>query len=57
MAYTHPPIECDMYMKLPAGIEVKGGTAEMHVLKWLKNLTGKIWADYLVEKLIEADFQ
>ena len=57
MAYTHAPIECDMYMKLLAGIEVKGGTAEMHVLKLLKNLTGKVWTDYLAEKLIEADFQ
>ena len=51
-----------MYLKLPAGIEVKGGTAEMHVLKLLKNLyggrqAGKVWVDYLAEKLIGADFQ
>ena len=61
MAYTQAPIECDMYVKFPAGIEV-GGTAETHVLKLLKNLygrqqVGKVWADYLVEKLIEAYFQ
>ena len=48
-------------MILPASIEVKGGTAEMHVLKLLKNLyggrqAGKVWADYLAEKLIEAGF-
>ena len=51
-----------MYMKLPAGIEVKGGTTEMHVLKLLKNLyvgrqAGKVWVDFLAETLIEADFQ
>ena len=40
MAYTQAPIECDMHMKLPAGIEVKGGTAEMHCLKLLKNFYG-----------------
>ena len=61
MAYTQVPIECDIYMILPASIEVKGGTAEMHVLKLLKNLyggrqAGKVWADYLAEKLIEAGF-
>ena len=62
MTYTQAPIEYDTYMKLLASIEVKGGTAEMHVLKLLKNLygrrqAGKVWADYLAEKLIEADFQ
>ena len=62
IAYTQVPIECDMYMKLPAGIEVKGGTAETHVLKVPKNLyggrqAGEVWADYLAEKLIETDFQ
>ena len=62
MAYTQAPIECDIYMKLPAGTEVKKGTAEMHVLMLLKNLNGrrqagKVQADNLAKKLIEVDFQ
>ena len=41
-----------MYMRLPAGIEIKGDTAEMHVLTVLKNLysgmqTKMVWADHL----------
>ena len=59
MAYTLTSIEYDMYMKLPADIEVKGGTAETHVLKLLKNLfggrqSGKVWADYLEMKLLQS---
>ena len=62
MEHTQSPIECDMYMKLQADIEVKGGMAETHILKLLKNLdggrqAGKVWVEYLAEKLIEADFQ
>ena len=57
MTYTQAPIECDKYMKLPAEMDVKGGSAETHVVKLLKNIydrkqAGKVWADYLAEKLI-----
>ena len=49
-------------MRLPAGIEVKVGTAKTHVLKLPKNLyggrvAGKVRADYLTDKSIEADLQ
>ena len=62
MAYIQAPIECDMYMRLQADTEVKEGTAETHVLKCLKNLyggrqAGNVWADYLAENLIDADFE
>ena len=40
MAYTQDQIECDMCMRLPAGIEDKDGTAETHLLKLIKNLYG-----------------
>ena len=40
MAYTQSLRECDMYMRLTADIEVKGGKAETHVLKVLKNCYG-----------------
>jgi len=62
MAYTQAPIECDMYMQLPAGIEIIGGNSKTHCLKLLKNLygskqAGKIWADYLANTLIDSGFQ
>ena len=55
------PIKCVIYMRLPVGMEVQGGTAETSVLKMLKNLYGgrqvrRVWAVYLTEKLMEADF-
>ena len=40
MAYTQAPIEHDMYMSFSAGIEAKGDTAKMDILKLLKNLYG-----------------
>ena len=45
-------------MRLPAGIEVKGDTAKIYVLKLLKNHYGerqteKVWVDYFSEKLME----
>ena len=48
-------------MPLPVCIEVNGGTVEMHVLKLLMNFydgrqAGKVWTNYLAEKLIETDF-
>ena len=62
MAYTQVPLECDMYMRLTAGIEIERDRWETYVLKLLKNhyggrQVGKVWADYLAKKLIEADFQ
>ena len=41
MPYTQATVECDMYMRLPAGIEVEGGEAETHILKLVKNLYGE----------------
>ena len=35
MAYTQAPIEMDMYMELPAGIEIKHGDSQSCVLKLL----------------------
>jgi hypothetical protein len=50
MAYPHAPIECNMYMELPQGIQVAGGDSMDFVLKLLKNIygqkqAGQVWND------------
>jgi hypothetical protein len=41
LAYPRAPIEFDMYMELPKGVEMKDGNRKTHVLKLLKNLYGQ----------------
>ncbi len=38
MAYPQAPIQCDMYMELPQGIQVADGDSMDYVLKLLKNI-------------------
>jgi hypothetical protein len=62
MAYPQAPIECDMYMKLPQGIQVADGDSMDYVLKLLKNIygqkqAGRVWNEYLVEKLISLGYK
>ena len=40
MAYMQAPIEMDIYMELPMGIETKQRSSKSHVLKLLSNLYG-----------------
>ena len=40
LAFPQAPIEFDMYMEIPKGIDVEGGNSKTHVLKLLKNLYG-----------------
>lgn len=61
-AYAEAPIECDMYMKLPAGVKTKHGYAKDYVLKLMANLygqkqDGRVWNQYMVHKLLEISFQ
>jgi len=61
MAYPQAPIEMDMFMELPQGIEVKGANSKDHVLKLLANIygqkqAGRVWNAFLVEKLREIGF-
>jgi hypothetical protein len=61
-AYTQAPIEFDMYMELPKGIEMKDGNRKTHVLKLLKNLygqkqAGRVWNQHLVAGLCKIGFQ
>jgi len=60
-AFCQAPIEMDMWMELPHGITVKGGSSRTHVLKLLANIYGqkqgsKVWHDYLVGKLRDIGF-
>ena len=41
MAYPQAPIEMDMFMELPQGIEAKHGNSKDHVLKLLQKIMGK----------------
>jgi len=61
MAFPQAPIEMDMYMELPKGIETKHGNSKDHVLKLLQNIygqkqAGRVWNHYLTSKLLEIGF-
>jgi hypothetical protein len=61
-AYPQAPIETDMYMELPQGIETRHGNSKDHVLKLLANLygqkqAGRVWNAYMVEKLHSIGFK
>ena len=54
MEYDQAPIECDIYLQLPDGIETDSGNSRTHMLKLLQKVygqkqAGKVWADFLSE--------
>jgi hypothetical protein len=56
MAYPQAPIETDIHMELPQGIQTKHGNSKEHVLKLEKNIyghkhAGRMWKSFLVDKL------
>jgi hypothetical protein len=62
MAYPQAPIEEDIYMEIPQGIEIAKGDSKGMVLKLLKNIygqkqAGRVWNSYLVQKLDSIGFQ
>jgi hypothetical protein len=53
MAYSQAPIETDIYMELPQGVQTMTGNSQDHVLKLLKNIysqkqAGQVWNSFLV---------
>jgi len=61
MAFPQAPIEMDMYMELPKGIETKHGNSKDHVLKLLQNIYGQkqagwVWNHHLTSKTLEIGF-
>jgi hypothetical protein len=62
LAYPQAPIEFDIYMELPKGIETKYGNGRTHVLKLKRNVygqkqAGRIWNQHLVKGLISIGFK
>ena len=62
MAYAQSLIDCDMYLKLPDGIETDPDKRSTHVIKLLRNVyeqkqVGKVWADFLSENLFKIEFE
>ncbi len=61
MAFPQAPIEMDMYMELPKGIETKHGNSKDHALKLLQNIYGQkqagwVWNHHLTSKMLEIGF-
>ncbi len=61
MAYPQAPIEMDIYMELPQGIQTKHGNSKDHALKLEKNIYGQkqaghMWNSFLVYKLTSIGF-
>ncbi|KAL7475869.1 hypothetical protein ACHAW6_001765 [Cyclotella cf. meneghiniana] len=57
MANTQAPIEMDLYMEFPHGIETTEGNAKDYVLKLLANICGqkqarRVWNQYLRDDII-----
>ena len=62
MAYPQAPIEMDMYMELPPGIDTTLGNSKDFVLLLLNNLygqkqAGRVWNQFLVDKLLSIGFK
>jgi hypothetical protein len=61
MAYPQAPIETDIYMELPQGIQTATGNSKDHMLKLLKNIygqkqAGRVWNSFLVDKLVSLGY-
>ncbi len=61
MAFPQAPIEMDMYMELPKGIETRHGNSKDHFLKLLQIIygqkqAGRVWNHHLTTNLLEIGF-
>jgi fatty-acid desaturase len=61
LAYPQAPIEFDMYINLPNGIQMASGDRNNHVLKLLKNMygqkqAGRVWNKHLISGLFKIGF-
>ena len=61
MAYPQADIEFDMYMELPAGVEMKQGSSKSHVLRLLKDIygqkqAGRVLNEHLKEQLLKLGY-
>jgi hypothetical protein len=61
LAYPQTPIEFDLYMELPKGIQLSSGNSRTHVLRLINNLygqkqAGRVWNQHLAKVLHKAGF-
>ena len=61
IAYTQAPIETDLFMEMPYGIETTKGNTHDYVLQLLANIygqkqAGRVWNQFLVHKLESIGF-
>jgi hypothetical protein len=61
MAYPQAPINMDIYLELPRGIQTAHRNLKDHVLKLEKNIYGQkqaghVWNSFLVDKLMSIGF-
>jgi hypothetical protein len=61
LAYPQAPIEFNMFMNLPKGIQMSNGNRNTHVLKVLNNLcgqkqAGRVWNNHLTSGLVKIGF-
>jgi hypothetical protein len=61
LAYPQAPIEFDMYMNFPKGIQMANGNRNTHVIKLLKNVygqkqAGRVWNKHLTSGLVKIGF-
>ena len=62
LAFTQAPVERELYMQIPKGIEAEGGNPADYCFKVNKNTYGqkqggRFWNQFLVKKLEECRFQ
>jgi len=60
LAYPQAPVECDLYMAIPFGYNIKD--PKRYALKLKKNLygqkqAGRVWNQYLTKILVDAGFK
>lgn len=61
LAFTQAPVERELYMRIPKGMEVEGGNSADYCFKLKKNTygqkqAGRVWNQFLVKKLRECGF-
>ena len=56
LAFPQAPVEREIYMKIPKGFDIEGGSTKDYVLRVNKNVygqkqAGRVWNQYLTQKL------
>jgi hypothetical protein len=62
LAYTQAPVERELYIEIPMGIDLDGADKKDYALKLRKNLygqrqAGRVWNQFLVQGLLDIGFK